>query len=100
MRKSLLRIESRLDRLEKFFPRGPPFQNFRHKKPETPGCFGCKANDHFWRDCPNTKRNRFTNSNNMLQHNQQPPNRMFEQKRNVLNSTSFRRQMNDNRSEN
>ena len=101
MRKCLQRIESRLDRLEKVCPRGPPFQNSRHKKPQSPGCFGCKANDHYWRDCPNnTERNRFTNTNNMLHHNQQPPNRMFEQKHNVLDGSSSRRQMNDNRSEN
>ncbi|KAH3785335.1 hypothetical protein DPMN_163422 [Dreissena polymorpha] len=50
MRKCLQRIESRLDRLEKVCPRGPPFQNSRHKKPKSPGCFGCKANDHYWRE--------------------------------------------------
>ncbi|KAH3707671.1 hypothetical protein DPMN_067082 [Dreissena polymorpha] len=42
MRKCLQCIESRLYRLKKVCPRGPPFQNSRHKKPQSPGCFDCK----------------------------------------------------------
>ena len=62
IRKVVEQMESRLDRLEKVCPAVPFNQNSWYRMPQSRSCFGCKAMDHLWRNCPhNTDRNRFFN---------------------------------------
>ena len=48
--KVVQRLETRLDRLEKVYT---PARSYQHTRPNQTQrtCFGCNANDHFWREC-------------------------------------------------